>query len=625
MQSLHSLARKGMALDALFMGHKTKWLPAEVREVDEVNRRVLVRFAGDDEIDSDYDEWINLDDPNCCRVAPRASKARFPYDTPRRDSASSIAARAAKVAATTSSKRSPLQPISVASSANQSLLRSALARSPALKALIKKTTPRSTVPSVLSVDAHEMLDTPAGASFVPPREVATEAKASVEGVLSPTPAKPPRTLRWNPALTSTEHDDTDDTDDEGAMAAGALVLSPVVVGDIAAAPLSGRKLSRFSMTPRTVRVQTEAYVDEAMSECRNEFREKVEQVNGRVDHGLAAIRKIKREVLSVVEERAAAVIESTKELERTAAAAVAKHAEAIASSAPAAAAVEPALDIVSLRAEMTRSITAQVLANIARTAEAASKPAYKRAVPGSPMYKRVEAEVRRAIRNSPLLLVPPHVAAQRLAAAQRGGRALFAADVQRSRSGDGGGVVEAAAAAPSVRAFEAAPAKEVAEVAPTTPTRTEPRATPRSKARTPARVAFDRATAPLKAQPRRSLLLAALIAVIAISAMLMGQLEEPLAAADGAAGGTSASRAFQGGATVASAAAAQRSDEAAAATAAAKVGHFAVLPPRHGASFDAATGTSTVRLWMSDDVVRAAFCFCFCFCFRLCIRFLLVR
>jgi hypothetical protein len=117
---------------------------------------------------------------------------------------------------------------------------------------------------------------------------------------------------------------------------------------------------------------------------------------------------------------------------------------------------------------------------------------------------------------------------------------------------------------------------------------------------------FDRATAPLKAQPRRSLLLAALIAVVAISAMLVGQLEEPLAATDGAASGASAaSSAFQGGATVASAAAAQRSDEAAAATAAAKVGHFAVLPPRRGASFDATTGTSTVRLWMSDDVVRA--------------------
>ena len=238
-----------------------------------------------------------------------------------------------------------------------------------LKALLKKTTPRSAVPSVLSVDAHDMLDTPAGASFVPPREVATGTKALAGAALSPTPAKAPRTLRWNPALTSTGRGAADDTDDEGAMAAGALVLSPAVAGDIAVAPQSGRKLSRFSMTPRTVRVQTEAYVDEAMSECRNEFREKVEQVNGRVDHGLAAIRKIKREVLVVVEERAAAVLESTKELERTAAAAVAKHAEAIASSVPSATAAEPAIDVETLRAEMTRSITAQVLANIARTAE----------------------------------------------------------------------------------------------------------------------------------------------------------------------------------------------------------------------------------------------------------------
>ena len=416
----HRLSRKGMAVDALFMGHKTKWLPAEVRDVDDDGRRILVRFAGDDEIDTDFDEWIDVDG---VRVAPRASKALFPYNTPMHSGGNSrsvldvesgipaAATRAAKIVATSAApRRSPLQPLSRNLGNSTSVLRSATT-TPARKqksrlAVVSATA--SAVPSVLSVDGNEFLDTPTAgspgalsledlmlgmtsetptaeekdeaaeldrllASAVPSPSVSSSSSAMdtssdgaeiVSSLSAPAgikTAKPPRTLRWKPALASSP--DSSGVESEilspavarnsssSSSSSSSVVTATTATTSTTSTPSrrTGSTLStslRFGVTPRTARLQTEAYVDEAMSECRTEIREKVEHVNDRVDSGLAAIRDIKREVLAVVEERAAAIEASTLSLRTS-------HAS-----------MPPHFDVEQLREEMTRSITAQVLANI---------------------------------------------------------------------------------------------------------------------------------------------------------------------------------------------------------------------------------------------------------------------
>ena len=432
----HRLSRKGMAVDALFMGHKTKWLPAEVRDVDDDGRRILVRFAGDDEIDTDFDEWIDVDG---VRVAPRASKALFPYNTPMHSGGNSrsvldvesgipaAATRAAKIVATSAApRRSPLQPLSRNLGNSTSVLRSATT-TPARKqksrlAIVSATA--SAVPSVLSVDGNEFLDTPTAgspgalsledlmlgmtsetptaeekdeaaeldrllASAVPSPSVSSSSSAMdtssdgaeiVSSLSAPAgikTAKPPRTLRWKPALASSP--DSSGVESEilspavarnSSSSSSNVVTATTATTSTTSTPSrrTGSTLStslRFGVTPRTARLQTEAYVDEAMSECRTEIREKVEHVNDRVDSGLAAIRDIKREVLAVVEERAAAIEASTLSLRTS-------HAS-----------MPPHIDVEQLREEMTRSITAQVLANIEElhAAHAHSKAAAARHLP----------------------------------------------------------------------------------------------------------------------------------------------------------------------------------------------------------------------------------------------------